>query len=283
MFYFSDAQLDQLLLDDIQYGDLTTRALNIGHVQGEMHFKRKEAGRVSGVEIAQRLLTKLSLSVEVKHHDGCDVDAGEVLLIARGSAEKLHQGWKVVQNVLEWSCGVADYMAKMVTIAQRVNPHVRIACTRKSIPGTKFLAIPAVIHGDGILHRAGTAETILLFANHRRFYSDPTNWQEQIEHLRLDAPEKKIIVEADDLAEALLALQGQPDILQLDKFSFTDIQTVMQHKAQFAPACLISLAGGITLDNIQQYAETGVTLLVTSSPYYANPTDIKVILKPDSV
>ena len=282
MFYFSDAQLDQLLLDDIQYGDLTTRALGFGHKQGEMCFKRKTAGRVSGVDVAQRLLSKLSLTVEINQPDGCDVEAGDTLLIARGSAENLHQGWKVVQNVLEWSCGVADYMANMVKIAQQINPKVRIACTRKSIPGTKFLAIPAVIHGDGILHRAGTAETILLFANHRYFYTDPTDWQAQIARLRLDTPEKKIIVEADDVAEALAALQGQPDILQLDKFSFTDIATVLQQQKVIAPSCLISLAGGITLESVQHYAETGVILLVTSAPYYADPTDIKVVLTPNT-
>lgn len=280
MFYFSDALLDQLLLDDIQHGDLTSRALGISHQQGEMLFKRKSAGRVSGVAIAERLLKKLELSVDVFCQDGENAQPGEVLLVAKGPADKLHQGWKVVQNVLEWSCGVAQYMAEMVANCQSINPQLRIACTRKSIPGTKFLAIPAIIDGGGILHRGGTAETILLFANHRRFYSEPNNWSAQIKQLRLEAPEKKIIVEADTVDEAIMALKGQPDILQLDKFSPEDINVILQQSKRIAPECLVSLAGGINKNNIHEYAKTGVLLIVTSAPYYADPTDIKVILNP---
>jgi molybdenum transport protein len=280
MFYISDALLDQLLLDDIQHGDLTSRALGIARRNGEMTFKRKSAGRVSGISVAERLLIKLNLQVEAQCRDGDDVDAGQTLLIAKGSADKLHQGWKVVQNVLEWSCGVAQYMAEMVAQARSVNGKVHIACTRKSIPGTKFLAIPSVIDGGGILHRGGTAETILLFANHRRFFPQPDNWQQQVERLRLEAPEKKIIVEADTVDEALLALKAKPDIVQLDKFALEDIQCVVQQGQKTVPDCLISLAGGISKENVRQYASTGVSLLVTSSPYYAQPTDIKVTLYP---
>ncbi|WP_218965962.1 hypothetical protein, partial [Snodgrassella communis] len=61
MFYLSDAELDRLLLDDIAYGDLTTRALGIGQQNGQISFCRRQAGRVSGVAIAVRLLQKLAL------------------------------------------------------------------------------------------------------------------------------------------------------------------------------------------------------------------------------
>lgn len=280
MFYIADSQIDQLLSDDIQHGDLTTRALGIGQHPGNMVFIRRQSGRISGLTVASRLLTKLSLNVTLNAQDGHDALAGDVLLTATGSAAALHQGWKVTQNVLEWSCGVAGYMAEMVEAAKKINPAIRIACTRKSIPGTKFLAIPAVIDGGGIIHRGGTAETVLMFANHRHFFAQSDNWHHQVSLLRTDAPEKKIIVEADTMEESLLALQAQPDILQLDKFSPPQITELIALSHQIAPHCLISVAGGVNRDNIQQYAETGVELIVTSAPYYAIPADIKVVLQP---
>ncbi|KDN12114.1 Molybdenum transport system protein ModD [Snodgrassella communis] len=213
MFYLSDAELDRLLLDDIAYGDLTTRALGIGQQNGQISFCRRQAGRVSGVAIAVRLLQKLALKVVTHVRDGDDVAAGAVLLVAVGNMENLHQGWKVAQNVLEWCGGVAQYMAQMVATAQTINPLVQIACTRKSIPGTKSLAIAAIIDGGGILHRAGTAESILLFANHRRFCAEPDNWEAMVTRLRRAAPEKKVIVEADNVEEALAALNAQADIV----------------------------------------------------------------------
>ncbi|WP_239428434.1 ModD protein [Snodgrassella communis] len=280
MFYLSDAELDRLLLDDIAYGDLTTRALGIGQQNGQISFCRRQAGRVSGVAIAVRLLQKLALKVVTHVRDGDDVAAGAVLLTAVGNMENLHQGWKVAQNVLEWCGGVAQYMAQMVATAQTINPLIQIACTRKSIPGTKSLAIAAIIDGGGILHRAGTAESILLFANHRRFCAEPDNWEAMVTRLRRAAPEKKVIVEADNVDEALAALNAQADIVQLDKFTPEQFAWVLRQRQVLAPNSLLSAAGGITLLNVADYVRAGAELLVTSAPYYAQPTDIKVWLEP---
>ncbi|MCO6525858.1 ModD protein [Snodgrassella sp.] len=280
MFYLSDAELDRLLLDDIAYGDLTTRALGIGQQNGQISFCRRQAGRVSGVAIAVRLLQKLALKIVTHVRDGDDVAAGAVLLTAVGNMENLHQGWKVAQNVLEWCGGVAQYMAQMVATAQTINPLIQIACTRKSIPGTKSLAIAAIIDGGGILHRAGTAESILLFANHRRFCAEPDNWEAMVTRLRRAAPEKKVIVEADNVEEALAALNAQADIVQLDKFTPEQFAWVLRQRQVLAPNSLLSAAGGITLLNVADYVRAGAELLVTSAPYYAQPTDIKVWLEP---
>ena len=51
MIYYPDAFLDNLLMEDIQYGDLTSRALNIGDHIGTMTFTRREAGCVSGITL----------------------------------------------------------------------------------------------------------------------------------------------------------------------------------------------------------------------------------------
>ncbi|NBM57674.1 MULTISPECIES: ModD protein [Proteus] len=280
MIYYPDAFLDNLLMEDIQYGDLTSRALNIGNQLGTMTFTRREAGCVSGITLGCRLLEKLGLVVIAHQQDGDFANAGDCLIMAEGRADALHQGWKVVQNVLEWSCGVSDYMARMLDIYHRYQPKGQIACTRKNIPNTKLLATQAVLAGGGVIHRQGCSETILLFANHRRFLSEPNNWAQHVKQLRQAAPEKCIVVEADDIEQAREALKTQPDILQLDKFSIDDIAQLQQEVPHIAPHCHLSLAGGINLNTIEKYAQTGVNLLVTSAPYYAPPTDIKVRLYP---
>ncbi|MCT8250276.1 ModD protein [Proteus vulgaris] len=280
MIYYPDAFLDNLLMEDIQYGDLTSRALNIGDHIGTMTFTRREAGCVSGITLGCRLLEKLGLVVTTHLQDGDFANNGDCLITAEGPADALHQGWKVVQNVLEWSCGVSDYMARMLEIYHRYQPQGQIACTRKNIPNTKLLATQAVLAGGGIIHRQGCSETILLFANHRRFLSEPDNWAQHVKQLRQAAPEKCIVVEADDIGQAREALKAQPDILQLDKFSIEDISLLQQEAPQIAPHCHLSVAGGINLNTIENYAQTGITLMVTSAPYYAPPADIKVRLHP---
>lgn len=282
MLYISDAQLDQWLLDDLPFGDLTTRSLGISKCYGKIIFRRKSAGKVSGVYIAHRLLQKLELNSHMIIQDGDDVAAGTILLQATGLAWQLHAAWKVVQNVLEWTSGVADVMSQMVKTARFINPSIQIACTRKCIPGTKLLATQAILDGGGIVHRAGASETILLFTNHRNFFNQPDNWVEQINLLRRNAPEKMIIVEADTPQQAIAVLAANPDILQMDKFTPEQIRMILAEKQKLVSNCRLSAAGGIRLDNIQEYAATGIDILVTSSPYYAEPVDIKVELLPQN-
>jgi nicotinate-nucleotide pyrophosphorylase len=86
----------------------------------------------------------------------------------------------------------------------------------------------------------------------------------------ISASEKKIIVEADNLEEALTALKAEPDVLQLDKFSPDDVRRIADRAASDYPDCLISAAAG-------------AGLLVSSSPYYAPPADVKVVMSGSSV
>ncbi|WP_218965134.1 hypothetical protein [Snodgrassella alvi] len=98
--------------------------------------------------------------------------------------------------------------------------------------------------------------------------------------LRQAVPEKKVIVEADNVEEALAALKAQADIVQLDKFTPEEFVWVLAQRQMLEPKSLLSAAGGITLLNVADYARAGAELLVTSAPYYAPPTDIKVWLEP---
>ena len=272
--------MDALLLEDVRYGDITTRALGIGSRPGIMTFSRRQPGKVSGLEAATRLLQRLALNVDMRATDGALTAEGEILLTAAGPAERLHQGWKVAQNLIEWCSGVAQATHDMVSIARSINPQMQIACTRKNIPGTKTLALSAVLDGGGTLHRIGTADSLLLFANHRRFCTDPADWRGHIATLRLSAPDRLIVVEADNEQEAEAAMHAGPDLIQLDKFTPAAVQKMLALCALHAPHCRLAVAGGINAGNIADYARTGIALVVTSMPYYAGPADIKVVLSP---
>ncbi len=280
MLYLSETDIDSLLLEDIRYGDLTTRALGIGASTGIMTFSLRQPGIVSGLDAAARVLQRLDLRVRKSGADGTQGSEQEVILTAHGSAERLHQGWKVAQNLLEWCSGVAQATHGLVALAQSINPEMQIACTRKNIPGTKTLALGAAIDGGGIVHRSGTADTVLLFANHRRFCTDPGDWRQHVLTLRRAAPDRLIVVEADNEREAMDAMIAGPDVVQLDKFSPDAVRRMVAFGRSDAPHCRLAAAGGINIDNIEEYAGTGIALAVTSSPYYSQPADIQVRLTP---
>lgn len=283
MLFYPDELLDRLLCDDAPLGDLTTRSLGVGGENGRMTFMPRRAGRVSGLAVALGIMQKLGLSCSTDFCDGEDIGAGSLLLEASGRAEALHLAWKAAQNVLEWASGVATRTANMLALARAVNPALHLAATRKSIPGTKPLAQAAVLHGGGILHRAGLSESILLFAAHRAFAADPRDFAAHVTALRRAAPEKKIVVEVENMLDARDILEGpaaaRPDVLQMDKFPPRECAELAQMARAAAPGMTLAAAGGITMDNIAEYAGSGVDMAVSSAPYYAQPLDIKVVME----
>jgi molybdenum transport protein len=282
MIFIPQAMTDAWLQEDIYGGDVTTRALGIGDIPGRILFCHREGGCVSGIVAGRQMLCALGLSVTALACDGERVAPGQALLTASGCAAALHQGWKAVQNVLEWSCGVSGYLSDMLAVLRQRHPDGHIACTRKAIPGTKLLATQAVIAAGGLIHRAGCAETVLLFANHRRFLANNHAWRDIVDRLRREAPEKKIVVEADTPDEAMAALEAAPDLIQLDKFTPDQALQVAKQAAMTAPDCSLALTGGITSATLPEYLDCGIRLFVTSAPYYATPADIGVRLIPEN-
>lgn len=278
MIYFSDKELDDFLLEDIYRGDLTTRALGLDNVPARILFKRKNAGIVAGISVAEKLLKKLDIEPQVYVQEGETVDAGTVLLSAVASGDKLHQAWKVVQLVLEWSCGVVQYTADMIANAKAIHPHAVVACTRKSIPNTRKLATNAVLAAGGHIHRQGISETLLVFTNHRNLLAEPDNWTAIVERLRREAPENKITLEADNFSQFEQMLDAEPDIIQLDKWSVDDVKRALSLVAS-GKKITLSVAGGVNKNNVADYAKLGIHLFITSAPYYAPPEDIKVVIE----
>lgn len=274
MSVLSVEEIDRLIAEDLPYGDLTTQALAIGGRRGRIGFVARNDLVVCGTEEAAIIFERLGATATVMVASGTPTTAGTELLHVRGPAAALFAGWKVSQTLVEWSSGMASAVARLVSEARSVAPHIVIACTRKTVPFNRRLSAKAVYAGGGSMHRLGLSETVLLFPEHRLF--DARGLPETIQRLRREAPERSIVVEVTSVADALVA-GVHADVVQLEKLS-------VEHTAQVVgQVCkredrrpIIAAAGGITAANAAQYAAAGVDVLVTSWPYQAPPRDVQV-------
>jgi len=278
MLRILDDQLRQWLAEDVPYGDLTTHALAFGSRRGRIRFEPRQAMVVACSEEAARIMTLAGAETIECASSGARLDAGSLLLSAEGSAAALHAGWKVAQTLLETAGGIAAAAKAIVEAAQQVDPKIVVACTRKSLPGTRALSIKAIVSGGAVPHRLGLSETILVFAQHRAFTAG-ASFSDIVAHLRRRAPEKKIVVEADTLAEARAIADASADVVQLDKASPADVAALRRHCEGRAPRPLIAAAGGINAANAADYARAGADVIVTSAPYTARPLDVKVTME----
>ncbi|SIS86617.1 ModD protein [Phaeovulum vinaykumarii] len=277
MLTLDDATLRDLLDEDVPYGDLTTRALAFGQARGRMVFAARGPMVVAGSEEATRMLELLGCAVDLAAPSGSRVEAGGLILGASGSAEALLAGWKVSQTLVEWASGLATRAAAIVAAAQGAAPEVRVACTRKAVPGTRALSFKAVVAGGAGIHRAGLSDTVLLFPEHRVFDAAAC-LKRKIGRLRAACPERKIVVEVTTRDEALSAAEWGADVVQLEKFAPEAVAEVA--RALGDSAVCLAAAGGVNAQNAGDYAAAGAQVLVTSAPYYAPPADVKVTINP---
>jgi molybdenum transport protein len=258
---------------------LTTQALDIGHRRGRIRFEARQEMVAACSEEADRIMTMAGANVIASAPSGTQLQAAALLLAAEGPAAALHAGWKVSQTLLETAGGIAAAARAIVEAAQRVKPDIVVACTRKSLPGTRSLSIKAILCGGAVPHRLGLSETILVFSQHRAFAGDAP-LAAIIDRLRRRAPEKKIVVEADTLDEAIAIAAAGADIVQLDKASAEDVAQLRRHCEGRTPRPLVAAAGGINAANAADYARAGADVIVTSAPYTARPLDVKVTMEP---
>lgn len=275
MIYLTQADIDQLVLEDMPLHDETSRAIGLPDAPGTLTYVARQAGVAAGVRPCVQMARSLGLEAEVLVADGAAVAAGQPVLRLQGRAHALHVAWKQGMNLLEYLGGIASTTAAMLRSAREASPAVQIAATRKAFPGSRRLQQYAVLCGGGVVHRAGLSESILLFAQHRVFLAG-VPLAELVRRARRASPEKFVLVEADSADDALAAARAGADGVQLDKMAPPALADLVPRLRAARAGLTINAAGGIRVDNAAAYAATGADILVTSHLYTAPAADYGV-------
>jgi molybdenum transport protein len=221
-------------------------------------------------------LQKYNVTVQHSLASGTLVAPGTTFLEAVGLAQNLHLVWKVCQNIFEYTSGIATRTRTLVDLAKDVNPAISVVTTRKVFPGTKALAVKAVLAGGAMPHRLGLSETVLVFPNHLAFLGGLEGFLQLITEIKQKCQEKKICVEVERLEDARQALKAGVEIIQFDKLDKIELEKAVEELKSLDERVQIAAAGGINQANVQAFAATGVDILVTTAPYFGLPADIAV-------
>ncbi|MDC0609402.1 ModD protein [Vibrio sp.] len=267
----SDAEIQTLLFKEAPYGDFTTSLL-IGYSTASMVFSAEKDMSLCGVEESARMAMLKDLQVEIHARSGDFIQAGEPILTISGGIGELFTVWKVAQTLMEWMSGVASYTSELVRAADGVT----VACSRKQIPFTKALSVKAVRAGGAIMHRLGFSDSLLIFSEHRQFFNRTE--QEVINYLSHSAPEYRTSVEVHSIDEAKRWIRSGAEIIQLNQFSAYDVAVCKQFVNWEGFKTKLAVYTDITLRNVSDFVSSGADILVTSTPYYAQPKRIKTQL-----
>ncbi|MEW6729867.1 MAG: carboxylating nicotinate-nucleotide diphosphorylase [Acidobacteriota bacterium] len=275
--------IGDFLDEDLGRGDITTQAIVSETIRGRGRFWAKQDLVIAGLEVAEAVFVSLAPNLELEAfvYEGEQVKAGTELARLDGPATVLLAGERVALNLLQRMSGVATLTRKYVEAVRGTT--TRIVDTRKTMPGLRMLDKYAVLMGGANNHRFGLDDGVLIKDNHIALAGgiEPAvrRAREQVGHVH------KIEVEVSNLEQLEEALETATDIIMLDNMSpalAAEAVQIVRGKER-GRHIMLEASGGISLENVAEYARAGVDLISVGAITHSAPAvDISFKITPGS-
>ena len=248
------------LTEDIGEGDHSTLACVPENAVGKARLLIKDTGILAGVELAEKIFRTYdpSLRVEVFMQDGTAVQPSDIAFEVSGSSRSILSTERLVLNFMQRMSGIATQTHALTRLIEGTS--AKLLDTRKTTPGIRFIEKWAVRIGGGYNHRFALYDMIMLKDNH----IDYAGGIEQAilrtrDYLKQTGRDLKVEIGVRNTheLEQVLAV-GQVDRIMLDNFTPDQIREALK---RIPKGLEVEASGGITLETIRSYAETGVDFI----------------------
>ena len=258
-------QVKDAVAEDLMGGEDITTVATISESQvSTADFVARQAGVVSGLHVAAAVLEYCGVNhYEVLVDEGATVAAGKVLITAQGNTRKLLLAERTALNYLTHLSGISTTTNKWVQAVAGTKCVIRDS--RKTTPGLRSLEKFAVRMGGATNHRLSLSAEGLIKDNH---IIASGGIAPAFKALKEKFPGKPIEVEVDSLEQLTQALAAGAQLVLLDNMN---PQLCREAVAQVAGKCKLEASGGITLENANAYAETGVDYLAIGALTHSAP------------
>lgn len=260
-----EQRVAQALAEDAHAGDLTSKATIGENHRSTASFNVRKTGTIAGTLVAAAVLEECGLNnYEIKVNDGTSVEAGTTLIRVEGNTRAILLAERTALNFLSHLSGIASLTSSWVKEVAGTKAKVRD--TRKTTPGMRELEKYAVRMGGGANHRMTLSDGALIKDNHIAAAGSVTD---AINRVKREFPGVEIEVEVDNLEQLKEALHVGVDIVLLDNMSIEETKAAVE-LAKHSPTKLES-SGGLTLENANAYASTGVDYLAVGALTHSAP------------
>lgn len=257
------------LKEDIGAGDITTSVTIPKFESVKASIVARESSVLCGIDIAEWVINSVDFSVRFKPQakDGQRVYKGKKVAFLEGHARAILSAERTMLNFLSLLSGIATNVNKFVEKTRKYG--VKIYDTRKTFPLLRYLEKYAVETGGGYNHRFGLWDQVLVKENHLKAIGHRLPAiSEVLKEVRKKARKNiKIEIEVTNLKEFEDAIKGKPDIIMLDNMSAGDVKKACELRGKTASKKkpLLEVSGGINIDNVEEYAGTGVDRISVGS------------------
>jgi len=274
-----DDVLRSAIREDLGSGDITSTSTVPPQALATGRYTTKQPLVVAGLAVVKRLLELVDPALQFRSiaTDGDFVETGTPIGEVSGPARSVLTGERVTLNTLQRMCGIATLTRAYV---ERVRgTKAVIVDTRKTVPGLRVLDKYAVACGGGTNHRMGLFDAILIKNNHLAFHSSIAAAITAARKGASTHPEMRIEVEVTRPESVEEAIQAGADRILLDNFT---VEQTRDAVSRVKGRVLLESSGGITLETVRDYAETGVDIISVGALTHSPPAaDIHLRIVPN--
>ncbi|HOY40414.1 MAG TPA: carboxylating nicotinate-nucleotide diphosphorylase [Chitinophagales bacterium] len=255
-----DKFISDALREDVHEGDHSSLASIDKNAQGKARLLVKDNGILCGIEVAKAVFEKVDADLKTDIHikEGSAIKYGDIAFHVYGSAISILTAERLVLNCMQRMSGIATKTNEYVKAIEGTN--AKVIDTRKTTPNLRFLEKYSVTVGGGFNHRFGLYDMIMLKDNHIDFCGGITKAVNKVhEYLKANNLDLRIEVETrniENVKEVLMC--GGIDRIMLDNFvpeKVKEAVDLINGKYE------TEASGGITLETIRSFAETGVDFI----------------------
>ena len=282
------AIIENALLEDRATRDATSYACVDPNQKATATVAAKQDCILAGIGVIPAILDVFAAldgavisHYEVTSHpeifDGVRVHQGQPVAVIRHNARVILSCERVILNFLQRMSGVATLTRQFVEAVSGTK--ARILDTRKTVPGLRLIDKYGVRCGGGHNHRLDLSDGVLIKNNHIALAGGIVPALERAHHNRRGS--QPIEIEVRTLAEMQLAVDHGAEALLLDGMSVEDVRKAVEYCAARDKRIPVECAGGVKLDNVRAYAETGVDFIsVGALTYSAQSVDMNLRVVP---
>jgi len=253
------AAVERALAEDVGSGDVTTEACVPAEQKGAGYFLTREPLVLAGLPLLSLIYGSDNVTLEAA--DGDELPAETVFARVNGLARDLLTLERTALNFLQRTSGVATMARKFAKAVEGTD--CRVLDTRKTTPGLRRLEKLAVVAGGCYNHRVGLFDAILIKNNHIAAAGGVRKALERCASSGLP-----VEIEVRSFAELDEALAAGAHHLLLDNFS---VEEARQAVAKAKGKAKTEISGGITLDTVRAYAETGADFISAGALTHSAP------------
>jgi len=249
--------IDLAIIEDIGDGDHTSLSCIPENEQGQVQLLVKEAGILSGTEIALKIISKIdsNLKTEVFIQDGTRISPGEITMKISGRVISILQAERLILNFMQRMSGIATQTAAYADLIADLP--TKVLDTRKTTPGLRIVEKIAVLAGGAVNHRMGLYDMVMIKDNHVDFAGGISNAINSVNsYLKSKKKDIKIEIEVRDLNELAQVMEtGNVHRIMLDNFTTEDTKKAVDI---IGGKYETESSGGINFETLRGYAECGV-------------------------